>query len=851
MTVAWRPLLASLVMLASCVQPPAFSRVDGGRDGGAAGAGGSGPDAAVGGAAPAWVWQVSCPDGHDPQDPIDYGRCAVAQSLAAAGTTGDVTIAAIDDPAAAIVRDRLAPALGAAPESFVIAPLQDRTWVVGRDAVGAMYGALQVAESIQLSGPDALPPATVTRGTPAVPFRAANLFWVLPARGESEWWFLDPAFWRDYLDLLAHARMNVLDLHGMYDLESTGFPNALLYLARAASFPDVGAPAADRDRNLATLNRVIAMARARGIRVGLMTYSASSSLDGSAEALSEADRAAYIREAAADVATRAPGLSMLGFRTGESGKPATWYEDTFVAGVRQAGTGTAIYTRSWQSSKPDILSLAAAAGPDMILEAKFNGEHLGPPYAIAGGAMSSWGSYSYQRYLEPPAPWRFVFQVRAGGTHQIFRQASYARTRAAVLSLAMSPRISGFTLEPPHAYTPQRDFYHARAQDQLSPWTFARDDLMYLLWGRLAYDPGEPEARFRAIFAREAGTDQLWPALQAASDIVPWIEIGHTCGPDSRNFEPEMELGGDVAQWAGAAGGPASVSSCSGAAPFDTFAFASAAEAASDLMSGNATSRVRPNDVAIAVLDDAAVAASAGGAGFDPARASVLARDVAREARAVADLGTYFGHKLRAATALAVHAGTGAAPWLDAARAEITIADAGWQSLAADTGYIQPFPERLRMRQLGWDPFHWSFETQSLLASDAAAIGGVAAAASEQASPAELPDPTVWLATGRSPPPALADLTISPADPTATTWTVRARLAGAPDDLTVTVLWKPFDSEVDWTGVPAHLQDDGTWAADITGGGGGALFAVELRSSGGAWRLPDATVGPPYVSLPP
>jgi hypothetical protein len=810
------------------------------------------PDAAVSAAAPSWIWQVVCPDGHDPRDPVDYGRCAVDQSLAAMGATRDVTIAAIDDAAAAAVHDQLAPDLAASPESFVIAPLGGRTWIVGRDPVGAMYGALQVAESIRLSGPEGLPPVAVAQGAPAVSFRAANLFWVLPAPGETAWWFLDPAFWRDYLDLLAHARMNVLDLHGMYDLESTGFPNALLYLARSASFPDVGAPSADRDRNLAMLNRVIAMARARGIRVGLMTYAASSSLNGAPESLSDADLGTYIREAAADVATRAPGLSMLGFRTGESGKPATWYEDTFVAGVQQAATGMTIYTRSWQSSKPDIMSLASAAGPNMVLEAKFNGEHLGPPYAIAGGAMASWGSYSYQRYLEPPAPWSFVFQVRAGGTHQIFRQASYARTRAAVQSLAMSPRISGFTLEPPTAYTPQRDFYHAHAGDQFSPWAFARDDLMYLLWGRLAYDPGEPEEHFRAIFAHEAGTDQLWSALQAASDIIPWIEIGHTCGPDSRDFEPEMELGGDVAQWAGAAGGPASVPSCNGAAPFDTFAFASPADAASDLLNGTATSRLRPNDVAIAVLDDAARAGAASGSGFDAAAGNALARDVARETAAVADLGAYFGHKLRAATALAVYAQSGVVPWLNAAIAETATADAAWQSLAADTSYIQPFQERLRMRPLGWDPFHWSLETQSLLTSDAAAVMGVAAAMTPMASPPALPDPTVWLTTPRSESPALIDLAVDPADPKAATWTVSARLDGAPSGATVNVLWKPFDSEADWTSVPASpLQIDGAWTAKVAGGGAGGLFAVEIRAAGGAWRLPDATVGAPYVSLPP
>jgi hypothetical protein len=856
--IRWPGLVALVLAVApcGCAGPPEMraSLPDAG-PGPASDAGpDTGPDA--GGPIPSrWTWTVACPDGHDPTDPIDYGRCAVAQALAEVQAARSITIATIDDGAVDPVRAALAPDLDPRAESFVIAAVEGTTWIVGRDPTGAMYGALEIAERLRLEGAAAVPPPSVTRGAPTVAFRAANLFWVLPDNlpdaSETSWWFLDEGFWRGYLDLLAHARLDVLDVHGMYDVSTTAFPNALLYLARSASFPEVGVPAADRDRNLAMLNRVIGMAAARGIRVGLMTYQASSSVDGSGtEALSDADLQTYIREAAADVATRAPALAMLGFRTGESGRAATWYENTFVAGVQQAAPSMTISTRTWQSSKPEILALASSIGPNMVLESKFNGEHLGPPYAIAGGQMATWGSYSYQTYLNPPRPWTFVFQVRAGGTHQIFRQASYARAQRTMLSLAMSPAIAGFTLEPPHAYTPQEDFYHASAADQFSPWAFARDDLMYLLWGRLGYDPTEPEDRFRQILAREAGTDRLWPALEAASDIVPWIVTGRTCGADSRQFEPEMELGGDVAQWAGVPGGPASVPSCAGATPFDTFAIAAPGEVAGDLVAGARSSKLSPLDVAAQVLADADIAATASTLAGDP---DPLVRDLAREAVAVADLGAYFGHKLRGATALAVYAGTGAPAWLDAARVETGTADDAWRTLVLDTAYIRPFYERLRMQGLGYDPFHWSLEVPAL-AADTMALDEIGAAvdAAPPGFAGTLPDPAVWLATPRAAAPALADLAIDPADPTAPVWSVRARFATpVPADATVSVLWKPFDSETDWSAVAATPAPDGSFAASITGGGAGALFAIEVRTADGAWRLPDALAGVPYVSLPP
>ncbi|HVR00664.1 MAG TPA: hypothetical protein VMT47_00905, partial [Polyangia bacterium] len=461
--------------------------------------------------------------------------------------------------------------------------------------------------------------------------------------------------------------------------------------------------------------------------------------------------------------------------------------------------------------------------------------------------------YSYQGYLDPPAPWTFVFQVRAGGTHRIFRQASYERARRAVLSLAFSPAVAGFTLEPPHAYTPQRDFYHAHVEDRFSPWAFVRDDLMYLLWGRLGYDPTTPEATFRKIAARELGTDALWPALQAASDIVPWIQTQHTCGADSRDFAPELELGGDVSQWVGDPTKP--FANCRVNGPFDTFAVASPFEAAADLVEGRATARVSPVDVAAMVLDDAAAVDEAlDAAAIDTGAATPLVRDVVRESRALAALGRYFGHKLRGATALAVYAGAGVPDWLTAARTETSSADDAWRTLAADTAYIRAFPEHLRMLPLGFEPFHWSAEVPALDA-DGKALDAIAAdvAASPPPFSAVLPDPDAWLGAPRGPGPALAALTATPAADGTGAWTVSARFAAPlPDGAKVNVLAKSFQSESDFSAVGATQAADGTWSATVPGAlAAGGLFALELRTPAGAWRYPDPLTTAPYVSVAP
>ena len=232
-----------------------------------------------------------------------------------------------------------------------------------------MYGALELAERLRLHGGAALPPATTLRGAPALPIRAANMFWTLPDpdQPETEWWFHDEQFWRDYLDLLAHARLQ--PARTSTACTTWGRPGfrtcwcsspAPPPSPTSACRPPSGSEHGDAQPR-------IAMARARGIRVGLMTdYPVVEGY--SPTPLSDADLQIYVREAALDLATRAPGLALLGFRIGESGQGATGYIDTIVAATRAAATGVTPYTRSWVSSKPEIVALATAVGPEMVLE---------------------------------------------------------------------------------------------------------------------------------------------------------------------------------------------------------------------------------------------------------------------------------------------------------------------------------------------------------------------------------------------------------------------------------------------------------------------------------------------------
>ena len=89
------------------------------------------------------------------------------------------------------------------------------------------------------------------------------------------WWFQNDDYWTTLLDLMAHSRLNWLDIHGAWDISVTNAPNLYAYFVSSPSFPKVGVPDEVKRANLARLNKVVTMAHARGIRVSLMAYEAN------------------------------------------------------------------------------------------------------------------------------------------------------------------------------------------------------------------------------------------------------------------------------------------------------------------------------------------------------------------------------------------------------------------------------------------------------------------------------------------------------------------------------------------------------------------------------------------------
>ena len=740
-------------------------------------------------------------------------------------------------------------------ESFVAFSPPDRfgeTWVIGRDANGLLYGALELLDRLDDLAHSTLPLAKPIKGAPQSRIRGLNHFVHLPVDGERDYYFHNESFWIEYLDILAKGRYNYLDLHGMYNDANTGCPNMLPYFAESKSFPDVGLTREEKARNVEALNTIIRLATERGIHVGVMTYHTSTSLtlDDLGAQLDEGQLQQYTREAVSDLLFKAPGLWRFGFRIGESGRDADWFARTAVQSLNESAPFHQLSTRTWLTNKPQVLSLLNSTTRDILVETKYNGEQSGPPYPIAGGLMTmpdiAPTSYSYEDYLDPPSPSTFVFHIWTGGTNRVFRYASYDRIKRTVQTTTMSSA-NGFSMMPPHAFYPQYNFYHKSEKDWFSPWSFRRDELQMLMFGRLGYDSAVPEDTFRRVLAARLSTDALWRPLQAVGEIIPWIQSAHTCGADHRWSAPEMEWNGPVGFWASPSFSPDTKKYCGTLyhGPFDTFAVASPYEAATNLVQGVPTTKLSPVDVAHIVLRHAHVARTAGQVKLDGANAE--ARDVAREAVAVSWLGEYFGHKLLAATALAVFEQSAQNDYLLEATRETANADAAWQHLASSTEYLATIREPLRMGgRLGFlRGYHWKMQD---LASDPISIQQVADRVLTQGKSPNtlLPEARQWLATEKTRGPGLSEIAVTTLDNEYQLVRVSLR-SSIPRTATVRLLYKPLSNLQDWK--VAAMEGDGVeYSARVKISGHQAIFATEvLIDSQNGYRYPNVLEQTPYV----
>ena len=654
--------------------------------------------------------------------PIDYGR-RLLSSIAGERTSR--------------IHLRIQP--DGSKESYRISPDASGISIIGSDQNGAMYGALEFAERLRIRGASAW--KTKATGKPFLADRGLNLFLTLPWNVEknntdyeiaaltdpNRWWFQNDDYWTTLLDLMAHSRLNWLDIHGGWDISVTNAPNLYSYFVTSPSFPKVGVPDDVKASCLARLNKVIAMAHARGIRVSLMCYEANLRIpqnpnppyDGT-----EANIYKYTKEVVEQMIRRAPGLDAIGFRIGESGRSESFFK-CYGEAVKASGRDIPLITRSWITRKQRVLPLARAS-KDFTVEIKYNGEQWGAPYMVAGGRMANWYSYSFEDYLSdsnpvekpnvegqrparlwpgnpaegggrwPDQPYKIVWQVRANGTHRIFPFYNPELVRSSIKEMKIGTA-SGYTIEGEDAYYPKNPLYYlADPKTKYCNWTHQRDEMYWMTWGRLGYDPNTPDAVFdakvKSWFGDEGGgIAQDW---RFASMVIPAIYSSYSQGPDHRNHAPELEhIGG--------------IEAFQSVEPFDTFTYSPINEQVGLKALGVRDGRMTMPMVGSLLEMTSTLSNYTVDWSKIPDKSVGRIRELVTGMKMLGSLSDYFQNRMRAAIAFSeLERATGKIVTDSFVNERMDGSIAAWKSLSdsPEAKYYKPFTEKLRM---GSNTFHW------------------------------------------------------------------------------------------------------------------------------------------------
>jgi len=755
------------------------------------------------------------------------------------------------------------------PESYTIKSQNGRIQIVGSDANGAMYGAMEFAERLHYQGAKAW--QTKASGHPFLKDRGLNLFLTLPwdykkndtdydpaaLTDPNRWWFQNDDYWITLLDLMAKSRLNWLDIHGAWDISVTNAPNLYAYFVTSKTFPKVGVSEAIKAANLKRLNWVIQKAHLRGIRVSLMAYEANMRIPQNPNPgyeASEANIYVYTREVVEKMIRQCPKLDGIGFRIGESGRSESFFK-CYGEAVENSGRDIPLITRSWITRKQRVLPLARASR-DFTVEIKYNGEQWGAPYMAAGGRVANWYSYSFEDYLSdssvpemgksgsgnpssgtgtpsaikmwpgnvasngnhwPSQPYKIVWQVRANGTHRIFSHYNPNWVRRTIKEMPIGTS-TGYTIEGLDAYYPKSpDYYLANLRNKCFSWIHQRDEMYWMTWGRLGYDPSTPDSVFDRRAAELTGSEALVEAWKSASELVSSAYMAYALGPDHRDHAPELEWGGDT-------------NSFIAGQPFDSHAFVPINEEMANAWTGGVDGRLGSYEVGNYLETQAARSLSlAQSARSVPVP---MGREILAAVTGMSRLATYYGQRLISAHSMAaVSAANGGERRNDSWPLNTSLDEAqkAHRELAGNPWY-RPFTERLRMRT---NAFAWSQETAKVSAE----------AERLRSLPLSKPDVVfVRSGAGGGGPDKMSLEQVPARDGFAFHATSQhAKQAW--------LLYKPLPSSTFFHRKPMVRMQNG-FEASIPIRNYGYMVAAEFKSGETIWRCPDVLESTPYQIVP-
>jgi hypothetical protein len=450
-------------------------------------------------------------------------------------------------------------------------------WVIGKDAAGAMYGGLELAEAVQLA--NGLGNVTNRQTNPYLEKRGIKFNIPLDARTPSysddsdsaqaniaSMWEKD--FWAAKLDAMARDRYNLLSLWSLHP-----FPS----LVRVQEYPDVAL--ADVKRNagpmwdatlrgmnmyeasweLTTLKKmsiedkiafwrwVMQYAKDRGIECYVMTwnifvYGTESTSYGITDSPANAITKDYFRKSVRALCNTYPLLAGVGLTTGENmGKiddeqKEHWAWETYGLGISDAmadakNPASPFYApdrkitlihRAHEADLKQIIEVFSAlpgrtnADSTLLFSFKYSQAHMHSSTKPLFIHRNDW-------FENIPAGSKILLTVRNDDMYYL-RWGDPDFARAYLVNLPDLSKIAGIYMGP-DGYTWGREYVSTEPD---APRQLVIEKMWYsfLLYGRLAYDPTIPNGRFEAIVGERFPTvpaSKLFAGWASVSKILPLL----------------------------------------------------------------------------------------------------------------------------------------------------------------------------------------------------------------------------------------------------------------------------------------------------------------------------------------
>ena len=412
-------------------------------------------------------------------------------------------------------------------------------FVLGEGESGAAYGVYDLIR--QLQGRNGLGGAKEKIINPEVNFRAIkfNLPWSPYRNGPQtaihENTCRDLDFWREFLDMMAMNRFNVLSLWNLHPFS---------FMVKPKNFPAANDFSPKEMKQWqAFWGSLFKMAKERGIETYIINWNIVVSAEFARTY--DVDRKndtsdlvkRYTREVITQVIEEYPHLTGLGVSLCDWMQGMTpsekqeWFKETFLAGIEEANRSIkflyrSVLTESIEETRQTIDQMAQKGVAEILVPCKFNWSHGHSTTELELTHDYSSGKVDQNLWDPKPENYRIAWMVR-NEDFFILRWGHPNFIREHIRRNYVGKDYVGGYFVGSEAYIPAKDFSHKLNQHQTWQYAFQKQWLFYMLWGQLLYDPQTPNEVFEAAFEDRYGLDEgemMLEGLTAGSKIP--LEIG-------------------------------------------------------------------------------------------------------------------------------------------------------------------------------------------------------------------------------------------------------------------------------------------------------------------------------------